>query len=38
VGLGLAIGHWITQAHGGTIRVESELNVGSQFTVQLPVA
>jgi heavy metal sensor kinase len=37
-GLGLAIGHWITQAHGGTIRVESELNVGSQFTVQLPLA
>jgi signal transduction histidine kinase len=38
VGLGLAIGQWITHAHGGTIRVESELNVGSQFTVRLPVA
>jgi heavy metal sensor kinase len=38
VGLGLAIGRWIAQAHGGTIHVESELNVGSQFTVQLPVA
>jgi heavy metal sensor kinase len=37
-GLGLAIGRWITQAHGGTIRVESELKVGSLFTVQLPVA
>jgi heavy metal sensor kinase len=38
VGLGLAIGRWITQAHGGTIRVESVLNVGSLFTVQLPLA
>jgi heavy metal sensor kinase len=37
-GLGLAIGRWIAQAHGGTLGVESELNVGSQFTVQLPIA
>jgi heavy metal sensor kinase len=35
-GLGLAIGRWITEAHGGTITVESELNRGSLFKVQLP--
>jgi len=36
-GLGLSIGHWIAQAHGGEIRVESSLGVGSSFMVSLPV-
>jgi signal transduction histidine kinase len=37
-GLGLAIAQAITKAHGGSIRVQSEVGVGSTFTVQLPVA
>jgi signal transduction histidine kinase len=36
-GLGLAIGQWIAQVHGGEIRVESEMAKGSSFTVRLPV-
>jgi heavy metal sensor kinase len=35
-GLGLAIGRWITEAHGGSITVQSELNRGSLFKVQIP--
>ncbi len=35
-GLGLSIGRWIAEAHGAEIRVESNLNPGSQFTVRFP--
>jgi signal transduction histidine kinase len=38
VGLGLAIGRWITEAHGGTLSVESEVERGSAFKVYLPRA
>ncbi|HEX5421885.1 MAG TPA: ATP-binding protein [Gammaproteobacteria bacterium] len=37
-GLGLAIGRWIVEAHGGRISLESELNLGSVFRVELPLA
>lgn len=35
-GLGLAICHWIAQAHGGSLTVQSRLGRGSLFTVILP--
>ncbi len=35
-GLGLSIAKWIVDIHGGTIRVTSELNRGSTFTVCIP--
>ena len=35
-GLGLAIGRWIAEAHGGTIFAESALDGGSSFRVRLP--
>jgi signal transduction histidine kinase len=40
-GIGLGLGLWITQriaeAHGGTLRVESEVGRGSTFTLALPL-
>jgi signal transduction histidine kinase len=35
-GLGLAIVKTIAEAHGGSVRVDSELGVGAQFTIVLP--
>ncbi len=37
-GLGLAIGRWIAQTHGGDISVESEIAKGSSFQIRLPLA
>lgn len=37
-GLGLSICRHIVEQHGGRIEVQSELNKGSQFTVELPYA
>ena len=36
MGLGLYISREILEAHGGSIRVESELGSGSTFTMSLP--
>src|SRR6266516_4399376 len=36
-GLGLFIVQWIVQAHGGQIRVESNIGVGTLFEVRLPL-
>ncbi len=36
-GLGLAIAKHIVQAHGGHIRVESELGFGATFLFRLPL-
>ena len=33
VGLGLSLAKSIIEAHGGTIRVDSELNVGTTFVM-----
>ena len=37
-GLGLSIGQWIAQAHGGTIKAFSKPGEGSVFQVQIPLA
>ncbi|MDB4977529.1 MAG: sensory box histidine kinase [Myxococcaceae bacterium] len=37
LGLGLWIARQLIDAHGGTIRVESEMNLGATFEVELPL-
>ncbi len=37
-GLGLSISFGIVQEHGGTIEVESEVGVGTEFTIRLPLS
>ena len=36
-GLGLSIARHVVEAHGGTMRVDSEEGVGSTFTIELPI-
>ena len=37
-GLGLSIFHEIIQKHGGTITLESELGIGTTFTIKIPLS
>lgn len=35
-GIGLTLVKYIVELHGGYIKLESELNVGSRFTIGIP--
>jgi len=37
-GMGLSVVHGIVESHGGIIRVTSELNIGSEFLIFLPLS
>ena len=37
-GLGLSLGQWIAEAHGGTIKAFSKPGEGSGFQVRIPLA
>ncbi len=36
-GLGLSLSYDIVKAHGGTLKVKSEVNVGTEFIINLPI-
>ncbi|MDR7868305.1 MAG: HAMP domain-containing sensor histidine kinase [Sporomusaceae bacterium] len=36
-GLGLSIGQWIVNKHGGKIKVESTVGVGTEFRISFPI-
>lgn len=37
LGLGLSISKWVAEAHGGSLRAQSKVGLGSKFTVVLPI-
>ena len=37
-GLGLSVSYGIIEQHGGSIELESEVDIGSTFTIRLPRA